>query len=66
MRPVKNWVATAFHGFVTAMRREHKILQIFYLPDGTFTRSERATVLCVLVFSTLLANALILAVYSRK
>jgi hypothetical protein len=44
------------------MRREHKILQIFYLPDGTFTRSERAMVLCVLVFSTLLANAFILSV----
>ena len=63
--PVKNWTSNALYGFVQAMRREHKILQIFYLPDGTFTRSERAMVLCILVFSTLLANALILAVLTE-
>jgi hypothetical protein len=48
-----------------AMRREHKILQIFYLPDGTYTRTERITVLCVLVFGTLAANALFLSSLSK-
>ena len=60
--PVKRYAATALHGFVTAMRREHKILQIFHLPDGNYTRAERVTVLAVLIFATLAANALFLSV----
>ena len=43
-------------------QRKHKILQIFHLPDGNYTRAERVTVLAVLIFATLAANALFLSV----
>ncbi|KAH8092045.1 hypothetical protein JL720_5622 [Aureococcus anophagefferens] len=65
IRPVRGWCNTALYSFVMAMRREHKILQIFYLPDGTYTRTERITVLCVLVFGTLACNAIFLSVLSK-
>ncbi|KAH8095741.1 hypothetical protein JL720_3065 [Aureococcus anophagefferens] len=43
--------------FVTAIRREHKLLQIAYLPDPALSRATRVALLAVLIFAALFANA---------
>jgi len=46
--------------FVWSMKREHKVLQVFYLNDGTFTRQERIFVLCVMIFTNLFVQTFLI------
>lgn len=57
MRPRLPASLAVVASFVTAIRREHKLLQIAYLPDPALSRATRVTLLAVLIFAALFANA---------
>ncbi|KAJ1458436.1 REJ domain-containing protein [Pelagophyceae sp. CCMP2097] len=43
--------------FIWSVKREHRVAQVIYLADGTFTRQERIFVICVVVFTNLFVEA---------